>query len=53
LWRVQNIFYVLMQSLYPEMQKYKTEGDQTAQEWVIHFEGLAQNLAIKLPTPGS
>jgi hypothetical protein len=49
LWRVQNIFYLLMQSVYPEMQKHKTEEDQTAQAWVTHFEGLAQNLAIKLP----
>ncbi len=37
LWRVQNIFYVLMQSAYPKMQKLKAEGDQTAQEWVTYF----------------
>jgi len=49
LWRVQNIFYVLMQSTYPKMQKLKGEGDQTAQEWVTYFEDLAQHLAIKLP----
>jgi alpha-amylase/alpha-mannosidase (GH57 family) len=53
LWRVQNIFYVLMQSVYPKMQKHKTEGDQTAQEWVMHFEDLAKKLAIKLPASGS
>jgi alpha-amylase/alpha-mannosidase (GH57 family) len=49
LWRVQNIFYVLMQSAYPKMRKLKAEGDQTAQEWVMLFEDLAQHLAIKLP----
>jgi hypothetical protein len=49
LWRVQNIFYVLMQSVYPMMQKHKMDGDQTAQEWVMLFEDLAQKLAIKLP----
>ena len=49
LWRVQNIFYTLMQSTYPQMQKRQLEGEQTAQEWVTVFEDLAQNLAIKLP----
>jgi hypothetical protein len=49
LWRVQNIFYALMQSIYPQMQKRHLEGEQTAQEWVTLFEGLAQKLAIKLP----
>jgi hypothetical protein len=53
LWRVQNIFYVLMQSVYPMMQKHKMDGDQTAQEWVMLFEDLAQKLAIKLPAFGS
>jgi alpha-amylase/alpha-mannosidase (GH57 family) len=49
LWRVQNTFYTLMQSVYPKMQKRKGEGDSTAQEWVTYFEDLAQKLAIKLP----
>jgi alpha-amylase/alpha-mannosidase (GH57 family) len=49
LWRVQNVFYALMQSTYPQMQKRQLEGEQTAQEWVTVFEDLAQNLAIKLP----
>jgi alpha-amylase/alpha-mannosidase (GH57 family) len=49
LWRVQNIFYALMQSVYPQMQKRQMEGEQTAQEWITIFEDLAQKLAIKLP----
>jgi hypothetical protein len=49
LWRVQNIFYALMQSVYPQMQKRQIKGEQTAQEWVTVFEDLAQKLAIKLP----
>ena len=49
LWRVQNIFYALMQSVYPHMQKRQMEGEQTAQEWVSVFEDLAQKLAVKLP----
>ena len=49
LWRVQNTFYNLMQSVYPKMQKRKGEGDPAAQEWVTYFEDLAQKLAIKLP----
>jgi alpha-amylase/alpha-mannosidase (GH57 family) len=53
LWRVQNIFYVLMQSLYRQMQKRHIEGEQTAQEWLIIFEDLAQKLAIKLPSSAS
>ena len=53
LWRVQNIFYVLMQSVYLQMQKRHIEGEQTAEEWLIIFEDLAQKLAIKLPSPAS
>jgi hypothetical protein len=49
LWRVQNIFYVLVQSVYPQMQKRQLEGEQTAQEWVTVFEDIAQRLSIKLP----
>jgi hypothetical protein len=49
IWRVQNIIYILMQSVYPQMQKRRMEGEQTAQEWVTIFEDLAQKLAIKLP----
>jgi hypothetical protein len=49
LWRVQNIFYALMQSVYPQMQKLQIEGEQTAQEWLAIFADLAQQLAIKLP----
>jgi alpha-amylase/alpha-mannosidase (GH57 family) len=52
LWRVQNIFYVLMQSAYLQMQKRQAEGEQTAQEWLTIFEDLAQNLGIKLPASG-
>jgi hypothetical protein len=46
---VQNIFYALMQSVYPQMQKRQVKGEETAQEWVTIFEDLAQRLAIKLP----
>ena len=49
LWRVQNVAYALMQSVYPQMQKRQMEGEQTAQEWVVVFEELAHTLAIKLP----
>jgi alpha-amylase/alpha-mannosidase (GH57 family) len=53
LWRVQNIFYVLMQSVYRQMQKRHIEGEQTAEEWLTIFEDLAQKLAIKLPSSAS
>ena len=49
LWRVQNIFYALMQSVYPQMQKRRLEGEQTAQEWVTVCEDIASKLSIKLP----
>ncbi|MEX0806427.1 MAG: DUF3536 domain-containing protein [Candidatus Binatia bacterium] len=49
LWRVQNIYYELLQTVYPKMQKRKTDGDVPAQQWVSYFEGLGQKLAIKVP----
>ena len=48
LWRVQNIFYALTQSVYPKMQKRQREGDETVEEWLTIFEDLAQKLALKL-----
>jgi alpha-amylase/alpha-mannosidase (GH57 family) len=51
LWRVQNIFYALMQSVYLKMQQPQGGDEQTAKEWMTYFEDVAQNLAIKLPAP--
>jgi alpha-amylase/alpha-mannosidase (GH57 family) len=48
LWRVQNIFYGLTQSVYPKMQKRQMEGDETVEECLTIFEDLARKLAIKL-----
>jgi hypothetical protein len=47
LWKVQNIFYKLLQRLYPEMLKGKTTGDPVALAWTKNFEELGQKLGVK------
>jgi alpha-amylase/alpha-mannosidase (GH57 family) len=42
----QNIFFAINKRLYPEMNKRANSGDQSAQEWLIHFNGLADSLHI-------
>jgi len=45
LWKVQNLYYGLSQSLYPEMAERK---DQRSREWVRLFSDLGQKLGITL-----
>jgi hypothetical protein len=45
LWRVQNRYWHLLQSVYPEVL---AAGDPESERWVEHFAALGRNLGIKL-----
>jgi hypothetical protein len=53
LWKVQNIYWDLMQGAYPSMNERAELGDEAARSWVEHFLKVGEQLgfANKAPTP--
>jgi len=49
LWKVQNLFYEMMQATYPELQQKAGQGDQKAGEWTKQFASLGEQLSIRMP----
>ncbi|MDD4238785.1 MAG: DUF3536 domain-containing protein [Desulfotomaculaceae bacterium] len=47
LWKVQNIYYELLQTVYPEYKKKAARGDDEARAWVERFNGLGDKLRIR------
>jgi alpha-amylase/alpha-mannosidase (GH57 family) len=47
LWKVQNLYYGLSQTLYPKMA---ARSDRYAQEWVRKFSQLGEKLGVTLQT---
>ena len=48
LWKVQNIYYALLQNLLPKMRQAQARGDEAAKTWVDSFAALGRQLGIKL-----
>jgi alpha-amylase/alpha-mannosidase (GH57 family) len=48
MWKVQNLYYQVLQSAYPRFQERAREGDEAAQEWVSLFVSLGQRLSIQV-----
>jgi alpha-amylase/alpha-mannosidase (GH57 family) len=48
LWKIQNIFYELLQKSYPGQRDAQMRGDETAHAWVSSFEELARKLGIRI-----
>jgi alpha-amylase/alpha-mannosidase (GH57 family) len=49
LWKIQNRYYRLLETVYPKMRRQMDLGDQTAQAWLSLFEALGRKLAIRVP----
>ncbi|MGF1581332.1 MAG: malto-oligosyltrehalose synthase [Gemmataceae bacterium] len=47
LWHPQNVYYELMQNVYPDMEA-QAPGDETAQIWLDHFIDLGDQLGIQV-----
>jgi hypothetical protein len=45
LWKVQNVYYDLLQKLYP---KVRARGDEASGEWSEHFERLGSQLSFNM-----
>jgi len=48
LWRVQNMFYNLMLTVYPRMQNRAATGDEEARAWVDAFRTLGARLSVRV-----
>jgi alpha-amylase/alpha-mannosidase (GH57 family) len=48
LWKVQNIYYEQLQTIYPHWCQLASQGQPEAQAWVDHFASLGEKLAIHL-----
>ena len=47
-WRVQNICYEMLQTIYEEYQARAQQGHEEARLWLRHFNKIAQNLAVRV-----
>jgi alpha-amylase/alpha-mannosidase (GH57 family) len=48
LWKVQNLYYDMLQRIYPEVLDKADQEDAEAQSWVDHFVSLGEALLIKV-----
>jgi alpha-amylase/alpha-mannosidase (GH57 family) len=48
LWKIQNSYYRLLESVYPDMRQKEDQGDRAAQVWLDTFRALGQKLAVKV-----
>jgi len=48
LWKVQNLYYTMLQTIYPDFQKRAQQGDKAAVEWVAQFATLGEQLSIRV-----
>jgi len=46
LWRVQNLYWEILQGVYPE---YRSRADEEAQTWLKHFVSLGGKLSVYVP----
>ena len=49
LWRVQNLYYKLLEEVYPPAIKQIEQGDLTGRTWLLAFEALGEKLAVHVP----
>jgi len=47
LWKVQNIYYGMLKTVYPEYAQKAGQGDGTAREWVDLFNSLGDKLLVQ------
>jgi alpha-amylase/alpha-mannosidase (GH57 family) len=46
LWKAQNVYYDMLQTVYREFQERAEHGDEGAQEWLRHFISLGDMLLV-------
>jgi len=46
LWKAQNVYYDMLQTVYRKFRKKAEQGDEAAQEWIRHFVSLGDGLLV-------
>jgi alpha-amylase/alpha-mannosidase (GH57 family) len=49
LWKVQNLFYRLLERQYSSQQNAQRTGDETARRWIATVQNIARLLRVKIP----
>ncbi|MGD2126736.1 MAG: DUF3536 domain-containing protein [Desulfobacteraceae bacterium] len=49
LWTVQNFFYDILHTIYPDQRRRAEDGDKSAQKWVQHYVPLCERLSLRIP----
>ncbi|MEW6301678.1 MAG: hypothetical protein AB1671_28780, partial [Thermodesulfobacteriota bacterium] len=47
LWKVQNDYYEMLQTVYPGRREKAEQGDEGARAWVDRFESLGEQLRVR------
>jgi alpha-amylase/alpha-mannosidase (GH57 family) len=48
LWKAQNVYYDILQTVYPDFRKRAEQGNEGAQEWVRLFMSLGDRLLVQV-----
>jgi alpha-amylase/alpha-mannosidase (GH57 family) len=48
LWKVQNLYHEILESVYPEFQERAGQGDEAAKEWLDRFVTLGKQLSMRV-----
>jgi alpha-amylase/alpha-mannosidase (GH57 family) len=48
LWKVQNTFYDLLQTVYPKVREKADRGNEKARKWIDHFSTLGEKLSVRV-----
>jgi hypothetical protein len=48
LWKAQNVYYDILQTVHPDFRVRAEQGDKEAQEWVRHFISLGDRLLVQV-----
>jgi alpha-amylase/alpha-mannosidase (GH57 family) len=49
LWKVQNLFYQLLEKHYPEQRNAQLRGDEAARQWIGCCQNIARLLRVRIP----
>ncbi|MGH7824784.1 MAG: DUF3536 domain-containing protein [Candidatus Binatia bacterium] len=47
-WQTQNIYYRMLQTVYPEMRRSSAHGDENAKAWIECFVGLGEKIGVRV-----
>jgi len=47
LWKVQNLFFEILQGAYPRFRGNAEEGHRDPRKWISHFRSIAESLSIR------